>query len=136
MNVINCRKCGKLFNYVVGPRACQACREKLEEKYKEVKEYIRANDIANIQDIVIDCDVETEQINQWIREERLEFSKNSQIKISCESCGTEIRTGRFCSKCKSDSINRLNGAYESKRESGNVAQTSTKENPRMRFLDL
>ncbi len=40
MNVRNCRKCGNLFNYVSGPPICMACREKLEEKFQEVKKYI------------------------------------------------------------------------------------------------
>ena len=42
MNARNCRKCGKLFNYVSGPPICMACREALEKKFQEVKEYIRA----------------------------------------------------------------------------------------------
>ena len=40
MNARNCRKCGKLFNYVSGPPICMACREALEEKFQEVKNYI------------------------------------------------------------------------------------------------
>lgn len=40
MNARNCRKCGKLFNYVSGPPICMACREALEEKFHEVKSYI------------------------------------------------------------------------------------------------
>ena len=38
MNVRNCRKCGTIFNYVMGPIVCPACREALEEKFKEVNE--------------------------------------------------------------------------------------------------
>ena len=33
MNVRNCRKCGKIFNYIAGPFVCPACREELEIYY-------------------------------------------------------------------------------------------------------
>ena len=56
-----------------------------------------------------DNDVSVQQIRQWIREERLEFSKDSPVGIECEACGASIRTGRYCEACKknmSDSLRR------------------------------
>ena len=75
MNVRNCRKCGNLFNYMVGPILCPACREALEEKFKEVKSYIVKNPGVGIQQTSRECEVEVSQIQQWIREERLAFSE-------------------------------------------------------------
>ena len=40
MNVKNCRKCGKVFNYIGGMPICPQCREELEKKFDTVKEYI------------------------------------------------------------------------------------------------
>ena len=37
MNVRNCRKCGAIFNYVMGPIICPACRDAMEAKFKEVE---------------------------------------------------------------------------------------------------
>ena len=37
---------------------------------------------------------------QWVREERLVFSEDSPLGLECEGCGTIIKTGRFCEKCK------------------------------------
>jgi uncharacterized Zn finger protein (UPF0148 family) len=87
MDVRNCRKCGRIFNYVTGPVICPECREKQEEKFQEVKKYIMENRTANIPQIAKDCEVETSQIQQWIREERLEFSQDSDLGIPCENCG-------------------------------------------------
>ena len=56
MNVRNCRKCGKLFNYVAGPFTCPQCREALEEKFKEVKEYISKNPGVGIHEVSRECD--------------------------------------------------------------------------------
>ena len=67
MNVRNCRKCGSLFNYVSGPPICPACREKLEEKFQEVKKYIQDNGHASIPEVAEACDVSTNQIHQWLR---------------------------------------------------------------------
>ena len=73
MNVRNCRKCGRLFNYISGPSWCPACREQMEVKFQEVKEYIRENPGVGIKQVSEACDVEPAQINQWLREERLEL---------------------------------------------------------------
>ena len=37
-----------------------------------------------------ECDVEPQQIQTWIRQERLPFSDDSPIKVACESCGKMI----------------------------------------------
>ena len=47
-DIRNCRICGKIFNYVVGPVVCPRCKEKLEEKFQEVKKYIQDNHGADI----------------------------------------------------------------------------------------
>ncbi len=58
MNVRNCRKCGKLFNYIMGVPICPACREKLEETFQVVKKYIRENKLADIKEVAEACEVE------------------------------------------------------------------------------
>ena len=49
--------CGHIFNYVAGPFLCPHCREKMEAKFQEVKEYIRNNPGVSIQDVSENCDV-------------------------------------------------------------------------------
>ena len=85
MNVRNCRNCGRLFNYISGIVICPACKESLEAKFQEVKEYIREHKGAGIQEVAEACDVETAQIRQWLREERLEVTENSALFLNCES---------------------------------------------------
>ena len=72
MNVRNCKKCGRIFNYVSGMPICMQCKEKLEEKFQEVKKYIQENRHASIPQVSEACEVSTNQIQQWLREERLE----------------------------------------------------------------
>lgn len=110
MEVRNCRSCTRLFNYIGGPNICPQCRDELEKKYMVVKDFIRENPGASIQTVADENDVSTQQIKQWIREERLEFSKDSTVTIECEKCGASIRTGRYCKACKdkmADSLSQL-----------------------------
>ena len=66
MDVRNCRSCGRLFNYLSGPPICQACREKLEDKFQQVKEYLRENPNSSIQVVSDDYEVTVAQIRQWV----------------------------------------------------------------------
>lgn len=134
MNVRNCKKCGRLFNYVSGTPVCPSCREGLEKKFQEVKDYIRENKEAGITEVAEACDVEVRQIKQWVREERLEFSADSPVGIDCELCGAMIRSGRFCDKCKTGMINELDKAAAKPAPKKVDKKKDTRENPKMRFL--
>lgn len=135
MEVLNCRSCGNLFNYLSGPPLCPVCRQKLEEKFQDTKEYLRQHPGANINELSNECKVSVPQIKKWVREERLSFAPDSPIGIECENCGTMIRTGRFCKDCKTKMINQLDNMYH-KPEEKPTAKKKDKEKDRMRFLDL
>ena len=82
-----------------------------------------------------ECDVTTNQIRQWIREERLEFSADSPVQIACEKCGEMIRSGRFCEKCKQQMANGFNEAIRPKRgQQVQKPDTQKGGHDRMRFL--
>lgn len=132
MEVKNCKNCGRLFNYLSGPRLCTECKQKLEEKFMEVRNYIRDNPHANISEISETMEVSTSQIHQWIREERLIFSEDSMVTIECENCGAAIRTGRFCEKCKAEVAKGLGNLYKSATP---VMQKKDRDREKMRFLD-
>ncbi|MCR5032715.1 MAG: flagellar protein [Lachnospiraceae bacterium] len=135
MNVRNCRKCGKIFNYVAGPPICPNCRKEQEDKFQEVKKYVYEHPGVGIHEVSRECEVETSQIQQWIREERLEFSTDSDIGLTCEKCGAMIRSGRFCEKCKNEMANGFNAAIGANKKPAPVQKKPEKENPRMRFLN-
>lgn len=134
MEVKSCRNCGRLFNYLQGQPICAACKQKLEEKFVKVRDYIRENDSASMKEISEANDVSVKQIKQWVREERLTFSSKSAVGIECETCGAMIRTGRFCDKCKNNMANNLKQMYAipSAEEKPDRRQ---RDKDRMRFLD-
>ena len=112
MEVMNCRGCGRLFNYIGGQQLCPACKDELEKKFMEVKEYIREHPEKNISQVSEDMDVSIRQLKNWVRQERLIFSEESKVMIECEQCGAFIRTGRFCEKCKKNMADNLSKLYQ------------------------
>jgi len=134
MNVRNCRKCGRLFNYALGPIMCPQCKEAMDAKFKEVKEYIQKHPGCGMNDVARECDVETSQIQQWLREERLEFTTDSMVQLSCESCGTSIRSGRYCDRCKAALTSGLQRAMASSKPAAPEQKNNTSGNNRMRFV--
>lgn len=134
MDVINCKRCGKLFNYVSGMKICPVCKELEEQKFQTVKEYIRDNKQAGINEIAENCDVTPNEIRQWIREERLFFGDESPIGIDCEGCGAIIKSGRFCEKCKNELARGILDLTKKPEVSESESHVGNKQNPKMRFL--
>ena len=94
MNVKNCRRCGRIFNYLGGQPICPSCREEIEKKFDTVKNYIRDNPKVGIPAVCEACEVDSNQIQQWIREERLQLTAESPIGVPGENCGTLIHSGK------------------------------------------
>lgn len=132
MEVRNCKVCGSLFNYIGGAPLCAACQRDADNKFDQVKQYIYDNPNANIHKVAEDNEVTIGQLKKWVKEERLEFTETSAAMLDCESCGTPIRTGRFCNMCKDKIQNKLGSVYQEKKPE---VKKQTKERDRMRFLD-
>lgn len=132
MNVSNCKSCGRLFNVITNSKICPACQNKLEEKFQEVKQYLRDNPFVSMDELSKECDVTVKQIKEWVRDERLVFAEGSMDGVTCEQCGKLIRTGRYCDECKLQISNNLRSAiYTPKAEE---VKKKDREKDRMRFL--
>ena len=134
MNVRNCKKCGKIFNYVVGPVICPRCKEWQEAKFQEVKKFVQENHGADITEVAEACEVEVKQIRQWIREERLQFADDSPIRIPCEGCGAMIQSGRFCDKCEVELANGFKHSVGQDKPKEPEKKPARSSGDKMRFL--
>ena len=132
MEVLSCKGCGRLYNYMGGPKLCPACQKKLEDKFQEVKQYLNENPNASISEVSENLEVSVKQIKQWVREERLAFSEACADGILCEHCGIPIRTGRFCDKCKNQMANNLAATLDKPKPEEPVKRE--RDGNRMRFL--
>ena len=134
MELLVCKNCGKLFNYIRGERICPVCQKSLEEKFVEVKNYIKDNPKADIKTISTEMEVTIKQLHKWVREERLTFSEDSPVGIACELCGKSIRTGRFCDNCKAELSSGLEAAAARPRKVEEQIVKKKRDN-KMRFLE-
>ncbi len=132
MNVRNCAKCGKIFQYVAGPPICPRCREKEEQDFQIVKEYIIENPKSNMIDVSNETGISARLIEKFIKDGRLMLSEDSPIFLKCEKCGAEIKTGRFCSGCSRN----LSQAMRSSIENNQVKKEQPSPNKnKMHFLN-
>ncbi len=134
MEMISCARCGKLFNYIAGPRICQVCNKAVEEKFKEVKTYVREHPNVDMKTLSKACEVSPKQIQRWVREDRLVFSSDSPIGIPCERCGKTIKSGRYCDSCKNGMTRDLEDAAGIKKPVQQERKKKAPDSDKMRFL--
>lgn len=131
MELMNCRNCKRLFNYITGEKICPSCRDLLEEKFQQVKKFIEENPGLNINKVSEECDTTVKQIKKWVREERLSFTDDSLVGLECERCGTMIHSGRFCKNCAGNLSDAMTDAFRKQQQERIRKNTSAK----MRFLE-
>ncbi len=94
-----CRDCHKMFQYVTGPVLCPICKQREEEEFDKVRNFLRDFPGANMREVSENTEVHPNKISRWLREGRLEVSEDSPVALNCEKCGVRIRSGRFCMEC-------------------------------------
>lgn len=99
----NCKRCGRIFNYLGSSPICATCKEDDEHDFQRVKKYLYENPRATISEVASELDISIEKIRKFLREERLEIvGEGGLTGLECEKCGVSIKTGRFCDDCNKD----------------------------------
>jgi flagellar operon protein (TIGR03826 family) len=100
MEIKNCRRCGKIFQFN-GNYICPACVRKEDEDFQTVKEYLRANPGATPIIVSEDTGVDIKTIDRFIRMGLLDSDEYqlADATLECENCGAPIKAGRFCDRC-------------------------------------
>jgi len=107
-DVRNCRKCGKIFNYIGGPPICPVCRKQEEDDFQRVKEYLYENPGASVTQVSTELDISIEKIKRFLKEGRLEITNDEgNLILECENCGKAIKSGRYCEACERELTFRL-----------------------------
>lgn len=72
MQVKTCKRCNKLFQYVTGRQVCPKCRKREEELFGQVKDYLRENKGASMEEVSEATGASLGLIQSFLREGRLE----------------------------------------------------------------
>ena len=135
-DVRNCRKCGKIFNYIGGVPICPACREKEEEDFQRIRKYLYENPGAALTQVSTELDVSVETIKRFLREGRLEIANDDgNLLLECEHCGRSIKTGRYCQDCERTIASGLRSAASQLRMELDSTNTSDRKSLGMRYLN-
>ena len=110
-DVRNCKRCGRVYNYIGGVPLCPSCRDADEEDYKRIKEYLYENPGASMSEVSEVLNVSVEKITRFLKEGRLEIvGEGGNFILACERCGKSIKTGRFCNECYAEISKDLGSA--------------------------
>ena len=102
-DVRNCRKCGRIYNYIGGAPLCPACKQLEEDDFQLVKKYLYENPGATLTQVSTDLEMSVEKIKRFLKEGRLEITNDDgNLILECETCGKSIKSGRFCPECERD----------------------------------
>ncbi len=98
---VACEKCGGPVIFMgVGEYKCDRCSHVMYDDYGIVRNYVETHRGATVVEISAVTGIPQSQIQQMLKDERLEITESSRVFMKCEGCGKEIRTGRFCLTCE------------------------------------
>lgn len=126
MEVKQCPRCKKFFQYISGPPICHECKGQEEKDFIRVKEYLKENPKATISTVAEELEISIERITKFLKEGRLEVTQNSAIMLECEKCNRPITSGRYCKACSSQLESQLKGTYIELKEKGATSGSAMK----------
>lgn len=121
--ISKCKKCGK-FIALTPDGYCQDCHTQVEEEFKRVRAYLKANPDATIPETSEQTGVSEKRILRFIREDRLETVHHTQFTVQCEMCHAKISSGRYCARCSATLLQALDKTQPKQRQ-----QQQSKDQP-------
>jgi len=101
MDIRNCKRCGKVFNYT-GVSLCGECAQQEQEDFEKVRAYLFEHPNSTTIEVTNATGIDPKVISRLLKDGRL-LADNVQAtnggEFKCEKCGQTISRGRFCEKC-------------------------------------
>lgn len=98
---VECRFCkGLIQETSKGVYECLICGRQSYDYYQTVKRYLERYGAASSVEIERATGVPRKTIEHFLKEGYLEISKQDSYRMTCVRCGTSIRTGVLCDKCR------------------------------------
>jgi predicted RNA-binding Zn-ribbon protein involved in translation (DUF1610 family) len=110
MGLVNCVRCGNVFNPERGQAICPNCSMDENRDLKKVTDFLKKNPLASVMEVHEKTGVAQQQIFRMINSGSLKITrKASQFK--CRLCGVEISKGTVCRSCEG----KIQGGFEKKK---------------------
>jgi len=101
MALINCSKCGKMFNSQnENEKLCIDCGAEEQKGLKKILDYLRKSPLASVMDVHRDTGIPHQEILKFVRNGTLKMRGGAEA-LKCRICGRDITKGIACDKCKS-----------------------------------
>lgn len=95
-----CSKCGYDLTFKgVGSYMCERCHNVEYDDYGLVRNYVEIHPGASVAEVSDATGVDERDINEMLRDGRIEIAAESKVFLKCDGCGKEIRFGKYCSEC-------------------------------------
>lgn len=105
-----CQYCGGEVKFVEkGTYRCQSCGKDNYDYFQTVRNYLEQAGAHSALEIERDTGVPRRVVEHLLKEDYLEIPKLSSIRISCERCGSPIRSGTLCELCSREQMRGTSG---------------------------
>lgn len=106
-----CPDCGTKMKYIYGEMfECPTCGKKQLSDFGLVREYLDSHGPQPAIIISEATGVSVDVIDHFLRQGRVEIPDGSGVYIKCQSCGADIRYGRYCPECMAKMSKKLGKA--------------------------
>lgn len=135
-DVRNCRKCGKIFNYIGGAPICPVCKQEDEKDFQRIKEYLYQNPGSSVTQVSTELEISIEKIRRFLKDGRLEITgDDGNMILECENCGKAIKSGRFCEACERDLASGFKSAASQIKSELDSTSEASRKAIGMRYLN-
>lgn len=98
-----CQYCGGEVELVEkGTYRCQRCGKNNYDYFQTIRNYLEQMGARSALQIERDTGVPRRVVEYLLKQDYLEIPRLSPLRISCERCGSPIRSGRLCELCMRD----------------------------------
>lgn len=101
MSIINCVRCGRMFQKTTNSRVCMDCKDAEEQAYRLVRDYLEQHPGADIKSVAAGTGVDEAIVLKLLQDGRLVAMGDlaAGMSINCERCGGPTTSGRMCGAC-------------------------------------
>lgn len=122
-NLIACRVCGVIMVRLARD-TCPKCFQEEEKIFQKVRDFLRANNGASLEDVAIHTGCSIEQVEGFLRSGRLERVGVKKVAHPCQLCQKIIYEGVVCPDCRKNLKEQVTSLKSLVPDSENAPATS------------